>query len=464
MEHRCEDTLCEICGADKIFDLPDEIVAAAKSKNLILFLGAGVSTENPQVTPSRTFYQTIASSLGDSLSASASFPEVMEAYERANSRKSLIEQIYLRFQNVRGFRNSVFHSTRFFHELATMPYIDTIFTTNWDTNVEDYCAATPFISGQDVALWEVAERKVLKIHGSISNLGSIVATSEDYRKNFESLSKGFLGGFLRTALATKTVVFIGYSLRDWNILNLYGDLIQDLGIATPNAYKVSPNAKLDSDLSTIKPVATSGIHFLRALKERMVSEGYLKDDIYEQVEDILDLTHTLDPRNAEDPINPQIYPNVIYAWFYNDGLRDALDRILRFRSSGQYSDRARLHHKLHSYDDMIERAEQKGLLTDAAYLMGYWDGLAVPFRSGLNNDNNHEADEDKSHLVPLFQYDAEYEIENLSQLKAFLESTKDRDDEPTRYIREMVQDLPEGFVFNHSSELSSGIFYQGGSA
>ena len=199
----CADTLCEICGVDYDFSLPAEILSAAKSRDLILFLGAGISTEGPSVTPSGNFYQNIAAKLHSPPARDAPFPTVMETFQKENSRKALIEQIFLRLKEVEGFRNSLYHATRFFDELATMPYIDTIFTTNWDTYVEDLCGATPFISGEDVALWDVAERKVLKLHGSIANLGSIVATEEDYQKNFEKLSKGFLLSLIHISEPTR---------------------------------------------------------------------------------------------------------------------------------------------------------------------------------------------------------------------------------------------------------------------
>lgn len=452
MHKNHQDELCTICGQDFEFELPDQIISAAKSKKLILFLGAGISTESPKVTPSGTFYDQIRTALGDTIPEGASFPEVMAAYEEVNTRKALIEQIYQRFENAKAFRDSYYYSTEFFRELATMPYIDTIFTTNWDTNTEEFCAATPFITGQDIALWDIAERKVLKIHGSISNLGSIIATTSDYETNFESLSRGFMGSFLKTAFATKTVVFIGYSLRDWNILKLYEDLTHDLGGFTPTSFKVSPNATLDSMHSSIKPIATSGTNFLKTLKSRMLQAQYLPDTIYDDAAELLEKTHELDPRNQGDSLDAKQYPLLVYSWAYNDGLRDALDRIIRFKKTGQYSDKSQVFQKIHYYEHLTDNADRKGLFWDEAYLNGYLTGLSVL----ANISETDEGEPIKAY--PLFQYDSEVEIDNLIDLRNYLERTKDVHDEHYQHALQKVKDLPDDFILNHSGDLPSAVF------
>ena len=66
------------------------------------------------------------------------------------------------------------------------------------------------IDKEDFAFWDLPERKVLKIHGSINNIGSIIVTAEDYGKCLRRLRGNIIGSYLKLLLATKTVVFIGY--------------------------------------------------------------------------------------------------------------------------------------------------------------------------------------------------------------------------------------------------------------
>jgi len=58
----CQTPGCERCKLKKPFDLPSEIVDACKAGNLIVFAGAGVSTESASVYK-HTFYQKIRDEL-----------------------------------------------------------------------------------------------------------------------------------------------------------------------------------------------------------------------------------------------------------------------------------------------------------------------------------------------------------------------------------------------------------------
>lgn len=101
-------------------------------------------------------------------------------------------------------------ATKFHRELAELYFIKTIITTNRDAYFEECCAATPITTPEDYIFWNENERCVLKIHGSINNLGSIIATEDDYTKCTESLEKGIIGSTLKTIMARCTVVFIGF--------------------------------------------------------------------------------------------------------------------------------------------------------------------------------------------------------------------------------------------------------------
>ena len=57
---------CVICKNHKKFNMPDEIVENALKGNLVLFCGAGISTESKIVLP-YTFYSTILAELENEL-------------------------------------------------------------------------------------------------------------------------------------------------------------------------------------------------------------------------------------------------------------------------------------------------------------------------------------------------------------------------------------------------------------
>jgi NAD-dependent SIR2 family protein deacetylase len=83
--------------------------------------------------------------------------------------------------------------------------IKNIITTNWDDFFEKVCGLDAFVNDSDMPFWESSERRVMKIHGSIRNFGSIVATEQDYQKSFRRLNNGPMGAQLKSLITQKTI-------------------------------------------------------------------------------------------------------------------------------------------------------------------------------------------------------------------------------------------------------------------
>lgn len=135
-------------------------------------------------------------------------------------------------------------ATMFHRELSELHFVKTIVTTNWDTYFEDYCAAVPITIPEDFVYWDGNERCVLKIHGSISNLGTIIATTNDYEKCRENLEKGIIGATLKTILANNTVVFIGFSFGDEDFASILNYLQGEMKEFLPHIYIVTLDQNL----------------------------------------------------------------------------------------------------------------------------------------------------------------------------------------------------------------------------
>jgi hypothetical protein len=235
-ENNCD---CWVCRTHHEFTITDELLSDFLTGTVTIFAGAGISTESKSVLKT-TFYESVASELNLDPS-SFPFPELMEKYcGQVNGRFKLLKKIKERFDHINSFPELKRAATAFHHELATFFPIRNIVTTNWDTYFEEYCGATPFVTDSDLAFWEVADRRVLKIHGSIASFGSIVATTSDYKKCEAQLAVGVIGGLLKTILATQTVVFVGYSLSDPDFLSLYGFVKQRMDSLHKQAYLVTP--------------------------------------------------------------------------------------------------------------------------------------------------------------------------------------------------------------------------------
>src|SRR5438445_5905145 len=81
---------CDICKHYHTFQLPDDILDAAKDNRLVVFAGAGISTESPSVLP-LSFYDEIAFELGlNPKDITTSFPELMSQFcKQPNGRRKL---------------------------------------------------------------------------------------------------------------------------------------------------------------------------------------------------------------------------------------------------------------------------------------------------------------------------------------------------------------------------------------
>ena len=87
---------CAICKNNKPFAFPKEIIDAALDGELVLFCGAGISTESKNVLP-YSFYTSIKNEL-DVKDESVSFSDLMQLYcNQPNGRKKLLKRIRERF-------------------------------------------------------------------------------------------------------------------------------------------------------------------------------------------------------------------------------------------------------------------------------------------------------------------------------------------------------------------------------
>lgn len=373
MERNCE---CEECRYHFKVALGQDLLSDFLNGDVSIFAGAGISTESKRVLQ-HTFYESIADEIGGNLSG-LSFPLVMDRYcAQPNGRLKLLKEIKERFENIDSFPELNRKATEFHYELATLFMVKNIVTTNWDMYFEECCNATPFVTDPDLAFWEAAGRRVLKIHGSIANLGSIVATTQDYDDCRRRLDVGLLGALLKTILATQTVVFVGYSLSDSDFLSIYEFVKERMNSMHKQAYVVTPFKEESEKLEQagLIPIITDGTYFLRQIKAHAVKKKVMLDDsLYEAAEVLLNRVNA-EHRRLHRKVRAKDYPELIYAACYQDGMVHALGRAANMRPTGEYSNGARTHGVIHAYLRGRGRKLKAGNYEDVAYIDGYVNAL-----------------------------------------------------------------------------------------
>lgn len=418
---------------------------AAHGRDVVIFAGAGVSTEVPTVFP-QTIMTAAAERLG--LDEPGTFPQVIQEFVDKYGRTEFVQMVKAKFDYIDSFWGLRYDARKFHRELSTMPYLQDVVTTNWDTYFEEECAATPFVTGEDIALWNTAGRRVLKIHGSMTNLGSIVATESDYQKRLEELSTNVLGALLKNLLATKTVVFVGYSLTDWNFRRLYEKLLEDMGEFSPRAYFVSPFGvdPADEQKFKLQTFKTSGVKFLRELKNANLGSCFIEDSAYNRVAEYED--RILDADLYAKTAPHKKYPSVLYCWAFHEGARDACGRIRYRKAAGEYSSRQFVRDRIRTYEQLSERAWDSNRYWDHAYIEGYLTVLYIMF-------DDQEVDGAKYTLLEtaplyfIYGSDSESMMQTQEEFHEAVKASNRRAPKQRKVAREKLKDIPADMVLTH---------------
>jgi hypothetical protein len=366
---------CLLCRNNLAFDLPPELYEAILTGRLVLFAGGGISTES-DIMPVPPLYEEVCSLLSIKPAGAPGFPDLMTQFSQKFGRAALLRKIKEHFDYIRSFSELYRMATRFHEELATIFLIREIITTNWDDYFERECGATPFVTADDFAFWNLPGRKVLKIHGSVNAFGSIVATREDYQRCYRRLSIGLLGSSFKMALATKTILYVGFSFRDDDFARIHKFLTREMKGAIPRSYLVTLNRSSDSKIADmgVHPIYTDGTFFLSCLKKRLTADGRLiADQRYDGVAPFY--ARVLQSHTRVSDISFPKYPDVMYCLAYQDGFKHALARIMTLRATGYYSNTSKIARTIASYSKTVRPAKlRERAYATVAYVDGYING------------------------------------------------------------------------------------------
>jgi hypothetical protein len=364
-----------------------------------------------------------------------------EYCKQPNGRRKLLETIKSRVDNLDSFPELLYCATSFHREIATIPHLDTIITTNWDDYFERFCGATPIVTDQDFAFWDMPGRKVFKIHGSISNYGSIVATAEDYDACYQRLREQLVGANLKMVLATATVVFAGYSLRDDDFIRVYDLLKRTMGELLPHAFVLTLDSSsigrfLDLGMT---PIVTDATYFIEVLKGHLIQEGRMIDDERFEGVNLEAAVMTQIHHNLPSKIDLHKYPAVVMCMSYQDGVLHALERIVSRAKTGEYSCPDRIAQLVRSYESIYREKRAAGRYEDAAYARGYQNGLMF---LALGDDG-------RRCLPRYFGFGGPEVIRSLAHFRRVFCGRRPLHQRAHRRARHLAGHMGEGMVFHH---------------
>lgn len=379
MTTNCE---CAFCKNDLPFEIPTGIIQALLDQQLVLFAGAGISTETKHIFK-ETLYEEVFLDIKET-DENISFPDLMSKFCRLNNGKQkLLEKIKKRFDYIHQFSELYAEASKFHKEISKFWMIENIITTNWDDHFERECNTIPIVTAEDFAFYNIKQRKVFKIHGSISNYGSIVATKEDYEKCYENLSTGLIGANLKTLLATKTILFVGYSFRDFDFNKLVELLKKEMGDVFPHFYIVSLDDNFPDSIKGLNftHIKTSGTFFFKNIREHFINEHLILPD--ELFETIYEVKYSLMEEQAE--LHNYYFEkkkncSILFSSIYQDGISHAIDYLLFKSKTGESYNPSFIFNQMEIYENDIKKKFSKSRnYMETSYVNGYIKGLSIPF-------------------------------------------------------------------------------------
>jgi NAD-dependent SIR2 family protein deacetylase len=221
----------------------ERLIKYIRKEDVVLFIGAGFSFKAGGPTVSQII--------------KAIFDDAGEEFACQNKGKNLrtISENYVKDCGCRNdlitLLNKVFSfqpkDTSDQHSLYEIPHFHTIFTTNYDTLLEDaYPKNERVVITSNEGCTYADEKKVniYKVHGDITssnNPDGIVITESDYKNYFKNKNFTLLWETLKQAFVKKHILFIGYSLEDDDILNVIKKVRSCVGKNMKGMYLVAPN-------------------------------------------------------------------------------------------------------------------------------------------------------------------------------------------------------------------------------
>jgi hypothetical protein len=206
--------------------IPEELVAAVRDRQAVLFAGAGLSM-NVGLPSWREFIEHLCQDLEvspeDYLGPQVSYHTLAEFYRIRRGSIGALRSWMDR--NWKVAEDQVAASKM--HDLIVALDFPIIYTTNYDRNIEEAFSVRgkPFVkiaNARDIARAGNGVTQIIKFHGDFDDDESLVITETDYfdRLAFDSP----LDTKFRADALGRTVLFVGYSMSDLNIRLLLHNL------------------------------------------------------------------------------------------------------------------------------------------------------------------------------------------------------------------------------------------------
>lgn len=166
--------------------------------------------------------------------------------------------------------------------LIRLPHFRKIFTTNYDSFIEDAYAEKCLVIREERDLTQCSDNlvQIYKLHGDFVNKEGLVITEDDYNDFFENKKNSLIWAPLKLAMMNTHMVFIGYSLDDSNVFRILQHIETICGAEPREMYMIAPSTEKYKanrlKRHNIKWIQSTAEDFLREL-EQVISDTIFAD-------------------------------------------------------------------------------------------------------------------------------------------------------------------------------------------
>lgn len=258
-------------------DIPNEIVDWIMKRECVIFVGAGVSIDAGLPSGKRLAEKLFNYLQNEGYKKPDNFtlPRVAVDFKAKFGRKKLEEVI--REEIVRSMENCEPIAYKLLSQIEPLPKI--IITTNYDRLLEKYLGEEnyiPIFNDKAISKYSSSSPKtfLFKIHGDINQLEEAVITEDDIGR-YEETHPG-IWNHLKALLQSMPIIFLGFSVEDSHLRDIYKKIKEQMGEHMPTAYAVTPSDENQLRLEElgVKHIQMRAREFLENLLEKMGKEGY----------------------------------------------------------------------------------------------------------------------------------------------------------------------------------------------
>ena len=190
-----------------------------------------------------------------------------------------------------------FLSTETHKVISQIPHFRNIITTNYDSlfeSVYDNNKLNVIFSDDHTPYIDDKKVNLFKIHGDLSAPNSIIITESDYNNFFsKDTEQNTIWSVIKGIIATKSILFIGYSLEDTNVEVVFNKIREKIGENRKECYFVAPNISTTKSIklnrANIHPISLTGeklfeelIEYLKKNIKKNFEDKYISSDIYSE--------------------------------------------------------------------------------------------------------------------------------------------------------------------------------------